>query len=165
MNSISLNFAGVQCDETVNGTGLGMTIYFQGCSHHCKGCHNPETWEFGKGKYCLFEINSKIKEYFTNTPFAERLTFSGGDPLDNLYDLERVLNYVKEFFPEKKLWLYTGYKLEDLTEEMLNFAKQFDVVVDGPFIEEFRDITLPFRGSSNQRIINKDDLNLLYAKH
>ena len=165
MNSISLNFAGVQCDETVNGTGLGMTIYFQGCSHYCKGCHNPETWEFGKGKYCLFEINSKIKEYFTNTPFAERLTFSGGDPLDNLYDLERVLNYVKEFFPEKKLWLYTGYKLEDLTEEMLNFAKQFDVVVDGPFIEEFRDITLPFRGSSNQRIINKDDLNLLYAKH
>lgn len=165
MNSISLNFAGVQCDETVNGTGLGMTIYFQGCSHHCKGCHNPETWEFGKGKYCLFEINSKIKEYFTNTPFAERLTFSGGDPLDNLYDLERVLNYVKEFFPEKKLWLYTGYKLEDLTEEMLNFVKQFDVVVDGPFVEELRNITLPFRGSSNQRIINKDDLNLLYATH
>ena len=59
-NSLSLNFAGVQYDETVNGTGLGMTIYFQGCSHHCKGCHNPETWEFGKGVYCLFEINSKI---------------------------------------------------------------------------------------------------------
>ena len=68
-------------------------------------------------------------------------------------------------FPEKKLWLYTGYKIEDLTEEMLNFVKQFDVVVDGPFIKELRDITLPFRGSSNQRIINKDDLNLLYAKY
>jgi anaerobic ribonucleoside-triphosphate reductase activating protein len=165
MNSISLNFAGVQCDETVNGTGLGMTIYFQGCSHHCKGCHNPETWEFGKGKYCLFEIISKINEYFINTPFAERITFSGGDPLDNLYDLERVLNYVKEFFPEKKLWLYTGYKLEDLTEEMWNYVKQFDFVVDGPFDIEKRDITLPFRGSSNQNITSKDALNLLYATH
>lgn len=165
MNSISLNFAGVQCDETVNGIGLGMTIYFQGCSHHCKGCHNPETWEFGKGKYCLFEITLKINEYFTATPFAERITFSGGDPLDNLYDLERVLNYVKEFFPEKKLWLYTGYKLEDLTEEMWNCVKQFDFVVDGPFDIEKRDITLPFRGSSNQNITSKDALNLLYAKH
>ena len=135
MNNISLNFAGVQYDEVVNGKGLGMTIYFQGCSHHCKGCHNPETWEFGKGKYCLFEINSKINEYFTKTPFAERLTFSGGDPLDNLYDLERVLSYVKEFFPEKKLWLYTGYKLENLTEEMWDFVKQFDVVVEWPFTE------------------------------
>lgn len=113
----------------------------------------------------MFEINSKINEYFTNTPFAERITFSGGDPLDNLYDLERVLNYIKEFFPEKKLWLYTGYKLEDLTEEMWNYVKQFDFVVDGPFDIEKRDITLPFRGSSNQNITSKDALNLLYDKH
>lgn len=165
MNSLSLNFAGVQCDETVNGMGLGMTIYFQGCSHHCKGCHNPETWEFGKGKYALYEINQKINEYFSKTPFATRITFSGGDPLDNLYDLERVLDYVKEFYPDKELWLYTGYQLEDLTEEMWTFVKQFDFVVDGPFIIEKRDITLPFRGSSNQNITSKDALNLLYAKH
>lgn len=103
MNSLNLSFAGIQLDEVVNGEGLGMTIYFQGCSHHCKGCHNPETWEFGNGKYAKYEICQIINDYFHKTPFAERLTFSGGDPLDNPYDLHSILMYMQEFYPDIKL--------------------------------------------------------------
>ena len=155
------NFAGFQLDEIVNGEELGMTVYFQGCSHHCKGCHNPETWEFGKGKYCLQDVLIKIRDYFLSTPFAKRLTLSGGDPLDNPHDVQGIVSRMRDVFPNIKIWLYTGYVIEELDEKRKDLCKQFDVVVDGPFIEELRDITLPFRGSSNQRIINKDDLNLL----
>ena len=153
MNSLNLSFAGVQTDEVVNGEGLGMTVYFQGCSHHCLGCHNPETWEFGKGNYGRFEILQKINEYFKDTPFAERLTLSGGDPLDNPYDLHPILLYMREFYPNIKLWLYTGYVYDKLSDDKKALCDIFDVVVDGPFIQELRDVTLPFRGSSNQKII------------
>ena len=157
MNSLNLAFAGIQTDEVVNGEGLGMTIYFQGCSHHCIGCHNPETWEFGKGKYCRFEILQKIKEYFNKTPFAKRLTFSGGDPLDNTYDLYPMIMYMREFYPNVKLWLYTGYIYENMSDDKKIISEMFDVVVDGPFVQELRDISLPFRGSSNQKIIRNDE--------
>lgn len=152
------NFAGYQIDEVVNGEGLGMTVYFQGCSHHCKGCHNPETWEFGKGKYNLSEILSEIGNYFLNTPFAKRLTLSGGDPLDNPYDVSAIITRMQDCFPDIKLWLYTGYVLEELDDKKRQLCKAFDVVVDGPFIEELRDITLSYRGSSNQRIIRNDTI-------
>lgn len=158
------NIAGFQYDETVNGQGLGMTVYFQGCSHHCKGCHNPETWEFGKGEYTAQDTCVKIDQYLSNTPFATRITFSGGDPLDNLYDANIVLRYIKEFYPKHELWLYTGYVLEDLTEEMWEFTKQFDFVVDQPFILDKRDVTLPFRGSTNQRITSRPELYNIYAE-
>lgn len=151
------NFAGIQTDEVINGEGLGMTIYFQGCSHHCKGCHNPETWEFGVGKYTDFEIYGIIYEYFRNTPFAERLTFSGGDPLDNSEDTWKLIAYMREFNPEIKLWLYTGYVYDELPEDKKILCEMCDVVVDGPFILEQRDITLPFRGSTNQRILRMND--------
>ena len=151
------NFAGIQTDEVVNGEGLGMTIYFQGCSHHCKGCHNPETWEFGIGKYTEFDIYPAIYDYFRKTPFAERLTISGGDPLDNAYDVWKLVAYMREFNPNIKLWLYTGYVFEELSDDKKNLCEMFDVVVDGPFIIEQRDVTLPFRGSTNQRILRMTD--------
>lgn len=97
------NFAGFQVDEIVNGEGLGMTIYFQGCSHHCPGCHNPETWEFGNGKYCLQDVLIKIRDYFISTPFAKRLTLSGGDPLDNPYDVQGIVSRMRIFFPDIKI--------------------------------------------------------------
>lgn len=153
------NFASVQLDEIVNGEDLGMTVYFQGCSHHCKGCHNPETWEFGKGEYSLQDILNKIDDYFISTPFAKRLTLSGGDPLDNPHDVCEILSRMRIVFPNIKIWLYTGYVVEDLDEKRQALCKKFDVVVDGPFIEELRDVTLPFRGSSNQRIIKYDNDN------
>ena len=156
MNSLNLSFAGVQYDEIVNGEDLGMTIYFQGCSHHCPGCHNPETWEFGKGKYARYEICQKINEYFSKTPFAKRLTFSGGDPLDNTYDLYPILLYMQEFYPNIKLWLYTGCIYENLEEDKKAMCDMVDVIVDGPFIQELRDVSLSFRGSTNQKIIRND---------
>ena len=155
------NFAGFQIDEVVNGNGLGATIYFQGCSHHCKGCHNSETWEFGKGNYNLKDIIDKIIMYFNNTPFATRLTFSGGDPLDNISDTKLIVDYMKKNYPSIQLWLYTGYILESLSKEQQELCKEFSYVVDGPFILEKRNISLPFRGSDNQRILTNEQINLL----
>lgn len=153
MSSLYPQFAGFQVDEVVNGEGFGATVYFQGCSHHCKGCHNPKTWEFGRGKYTDIDIYQLIHDYFSTNPLAERLTFSGGDPLDNPHDTWKLAMYMNEFYPKVKLWLYTGYVYEDLPEDKKAICKMFDVIVDGPFILELRDITLPFRGSSNQKII------------
>ena len=159
----------LQIDKTSigNGPGVRVVLWVSGCSLHCKGCQNPESWDFNAGK--SFDENAK-KELLTalNKPYIQGLTISGGHPLEyeNLPDVYNLIKEIKIQFPEKNVWLYTGYTLSEndfdntvdicLDNGLLRnyILTMCNVVVDGPYIEEQRDITLTFRGSRNQRLID-----------
>lgn len=140
----------------VDGEGLRTSIYFAGCKHHCKGCHNPESWDFNGGRdMTIDEILKIIEENRFN------VTYSGGDPLyQNLDDLVLLSKKIHDL--GHNIWLYTGFTIEELKKDSKydEILDNIDVIVDGPFIEEKKDLTLKFRGSSNQRIIKKEDFKL-----
>lgn len=136
-----------------NGLGVRVVLWCAGCSRECKGCFNPETWSFEAGK--LFD--EKAKQYLfeqLNKPYIKGLTCSGGHPFEpeNLTDVTNLLKEIKQRFPEKDIWLYTGFTWEQVKD--FEAIKYIDILVDGPYIEEQRNITLAFRGSANQRIID-----------
>ena len=144
----------MQIDKSSISNGIGVRVVFwcAGCSQKCKGCFNPETWSFEAGK--LFDRNAK--QYLfeqLNKPYIRGITFSGGHPFEpeNLSDITALLKEIKEKFPLKDIWLYTGYTWEYVKD--FEAMKYIDVLVDGHYIENQRDITLAFRGSTNQRII------------
>ena len=147
----------LDCD-IADGEGIRVTLFVSGCSHHCKGCHNPESWNPDSGKEFTEEVKEKLFKLI-DRPYIDGLTLSGGDPLfcDNIKDIRQLCLEFKHRFSNKTIWLYTGYTLDKI--KALDFLKCIDVIVDGPFIQELRDITLPFRGSSNQKIIKIKELN------
>lgn len=133
---------------SVDGPGLRTSIYFAGCSHHCPGCHNPQSWDPQGGRLMSVE---EIMEVVRENDF--NVTFSGGDPL---FQAEALLPLAKAVKAEGyTIWCYTGYLYEDvIADECLSAVlKYVDVLVDGPFVMDLRDTSLLFRGSSNQRII------------
>ena len=151
----TIRLADIVPESVVDGKGIRMTVFSQGCRHHCQGCHNPETWneEGGKG-YPLSFVTSMAEK----NPLLDGLTFSGGEPFlqaDAFADLG-------EWCHAKKLnvWCYTGYTYEQLVKEaehneaFSRLLNQIDILVDGPFIEAQKDLTLWFRGSKNQRVID-----------
>lgn len=140
-----------------NGTGCRVTLWIPGCTHNCPGCHNAWTANYDIGK----EFDNDAKELIYNElskPYIDGLTISGGDPLDQnlgtLADLREFLVKIKDRFPTKTIWLYTGYYLDDLNDWQLEVVDLCDVIVDGPFIKDLADGSLAFRGSSNQKIIH-----------
>lgn len=153
--SNNFRYAGIDLCEFVNGSGVGATIYFQGCTHQCPGCHNPQTWDkdggmvFGKG-----EIDT-LKSLLSDNRL-QRLTLSGGDPFDNIEMLAYLLNLFQAYNSSgKKIWVYTGYTFEELVAHGYeHLLAQIDYLVDGRYIQEMRDLSIAFRGSSNQRIID-----------
>ena len=162
-----MNYLGIDKASISNGPGVRVVLWVSGCTVHCKGCQNPESWNFNAGR--LFDDDAK-QELFDalNKPYINGITFSGGHPLEN-DNAECIYNLILEIsdkFPEKDIWLYTGYTLEQIFPTGItcdfninrvyrqSIVKMCDVVVDGPYIEEQRDITLKFRGSKNQRIID-----------
>lgn len=151
-----------ECD-VANGPGVRVTIFVSGCTHHCKGCFNEMTWDFRYGREFTKEDIEKIIKLLEPSYIAG-LTLLGGEPMEyrNQQGLLPLLRRVKEQYPEKTIWCYTGYLydkdiLDDFcgkweeTREMLSYL---DVIVDGEFVEAQKDISLRFRGSSNQRIID-----------
>lgn len=143
--------ASLQPDSIVDGEGIRTVIWTQGCNHHCKGCHNPETWSFDSGY--LVDVDSVIKEIDSLTG-QDGITLSGGDPFYQVDACTLIAKHCKE----KKLnvWCYTGFLYEDLIKDtkMLELLKYIDVLVDGPFVLKERSLDLYFKGSSNQRIID-----------
>ncbi|WP_057767979.1 anaerobic ribonucleoside-triphosphate reductase activating protein [Cytobacillus praedii] len=142
---------GIHHDSVVDGEGLRTVIFFAGCPHHCFGCHNPESWNLKNGKEMSVQ---EIMDEVLSNPLTD-ITFSGGEPFCQAKEVKELARELKKL--NKNIWMYTGYKIEQLKSsedkhvgELLEYC---DVLVDGPFIIEKRDITLPFRGSSNQRII------------
>lgn len=148
-----LNVAGIVDDSCVDGLGIRMTIFVQGCSHHCKGCHNPETWNPSK-RVSRMSYKTIINRYKKN-PLLQGITISGGEPLEqNLVEILLLIDGIHKTGGD--IWLYTGYTVDEIEATNSDFTmkvlKACDYVVDGPFLEEERDLTLNFRGSKNQRI-------------
>lgn len=154
--TLNLEYAGIEFDDVANGVGLGLVFFTQYCPHHCKGCQNSQTWERNKGIKFTEDVFNQIINYYKQTPFANRLTISGGEPFENLIIVNYIVAEFKRLYPQKKVWIYTGYLFEDLVRNMKNFAllEMSDFLVDGKFEIDKRDITLQFRGSTNQRIID-----------
>ena len=144
-------------------------IFVSGCRHHCKGCFNSETWDFHYGKTYTEDTEKEILAALDH-PYIAGLTLLGGEPFEpeNQVELVKLLKKVRETYPEKSIWSYSGYVYDkdlvqggraytEVTDEMLAYI---DVLVDGPFVEDLKDITLQFRGSSNQRILNLREMKL-----
>jgi anaerobic ribonucleoside-triphosphate reductase activating protein len=139
-----------------NGEGCRVTLWVAGCTHHCKGCHNPQTWSFKSGREFTEDIKNKLYNVL-KLPYIKGITLSGGDPLDSFDDIFELVKDIKNSFNDKDIWLFSGYTLEDIQNSEKNIILEYiDVLVDGEFKEELKDLTLKFRGSSNQRILYKD---------
>ncbi len=157
-----MNYAGIKKLDVANGPGLRVTLFVSGCTHHCKGCFNQETWDFNYGEPFRKETEEEIIKELKR-PEVAGLTLLGGEPFEraNQQGLLSFVKRVKAEFPQKPLWCYTGYDFEkDILgrmarewEETREFLACLDILVDGEFIEEKKDLSLRFRGSSNQKII------------
>ena len=138
--------------DVANGPGVRIVLWLSGCSHKCQGCHNPESWNKDVG-LTYTEVEEKYINNLLDNPYVKGLTLSGGDPLEPWNsDIEKSLRLFKSNHPDKTVWVYTGYLWEQIKNKEI--MKYIDVLVDGPFEIDKRDITLKFRGSSNQRLIN-----------
>ncbi len=138
-------------DSIVDGEGLRSVIWTQGCSHHCKGCHNPETWAFDKG----VEVDTEdVKKEIDNLSLQDGITLSGGDPFFQAKACTELAKYAKE--KGLNVWAYSGFTYENLlkNKDMKELLKYIDVLVDGPFQIENKSLLASYRGSTNQRIIN-----------
>ena len=145
-----LRVSGFVKESVVDGPGFRMVIFTQGCPRHCRGCHNPDLIvPVGGQEMTPEEVVGMIKNNIT--PLTSGITFSGGDPLMQAEALDAVLSLVRRELPQFNIWVYTGYLYEDVKD--LPALKHAHVLVDGPYQEDQRDLSLPFRGSTNQRII------------
>lgn len=137
----------------LNGDGLRVVLWVAGCSHHCPGCQNPVTWD-PEGGVPFTEAEKQEIFRELDKDYVSGITFSGGDPLHhaNITGVTCLAEEIRRKYPDKTIWVYTGYEWEDICEaELMQYA---DVVVDGPFIQEERDVTLHWKGSPNQRVID-----------
>ena len=149
-----MNYQKITKYDIANGEGVRVVLWVSGCNHHCEGCHNPETWDPTSGQPFTKETMNELLEAL-EPDYIAGLTLSGGDPLfpKNREIVYKILKTVHEKFPQKPIWLYTGYKWEDIKNNPWITAYT-DVVVDGKFIMDQKDITLPWCGSTNQRVVD-----------
>lgn len=148
-----MNYHNITKDDMLNGDGIRVVLWVAGCNHNCKQCHNPYTWDINGG----LKFDDKAKEeVFTELgkDYVSGITFSGGDPLhpQNRDYITQLSQEIKDKFPTKTQWLYTGYTWEEVKD--LPVMKTLDEVVDGPFEIEHKDTTLKWRGSPNQNVID-----------
>ena len=158
-----MNYADIKIADVANGTGVRVSLFVSGCNHHCKGCFNQCAWDFNYGNQFTDKEVDKVINYMDHD-YISGLSLLGGEPLEkqNQEGLLPLVKKVKEKFPNKNIWCYTGYTFDtDVMDKMCNTWEEtpellsyLDVVVDGKFEEEKKDIRLRFRGSSNQRIID-----------
>lgn len=158
-----MRIAGINKCDVANGSGIRVSVFVSGCRHHCKNCFNQDIWDFEVGRPYTPEVRDEILE-LADKLWVDGITILGGEPLEpeNQLELVELLETFKERFPTKTIWLYTGFTEEELHNPscrahslpLLHILNLVDVLVDGPYIEELRDPSLRFRGSSNQNIIN-----------
>ncbi len=148
-----MRYAKVRSKDIANGPGIRVSIYVQGCNHHCPNCFNKETWDFNGGK--IFTQRTQIQFLdLANNPEIVGFSILGGEPLQQGDDMLKLVKAMKEEFPDKNIWMWTGYTYEELNDEQLKIISYIDVLVDGRFVEAFKCPKLQFRGSANQRIID-----------
>ena len=151
-----MNYWAITKDDILNGEGLRVVLWVAGCNHHCKGCHNPYTHDVNGGiKFGQDALEEIFKEL--EKDYISGFSASGGDPLhpENRYEMGQLCKLIKEFFPNKTIWLYTGYTFEQVKH--LKALEYTDVLVDGKFVQELADVNCEWRGSTNQNIYKKED--------
>lgn len=148
-----MNYGRINKTDIANGPGVRVSLFVSGCRNRCKGCFQPETWDFNYGETFTEDVFREIYEAMSPDHITG-LTILGGDPMEpeNIEMVTLISKNIKDWFPDKTIWIYTGYLYEDLKD--LAIMRYIDVLIDGPFIESKKDISLQFRGSSNQRIID-----------
>ncbi|HTX78755.1 MAG TPA: anaerobic ribonucleoside-triphosphate reductase activating protein [Longilinea sp.] len=149
---MEVQLAGIADESVTDGPGVRIAIFFQGCRHHCAGCHNPQTWDFDGGS--AYEVGDLLRQ-LPDTPLIQGVTLSGGDPF---YQPLAAARIAEEFHARgKDVWAYTGFVWEDLVQKndaaRLEVIRRCDVLVDGPFVQALRRPALQYRGSANQRLI------------
>lgn len=151
-----MNIAGINFESVVDGEGVRVVVFVSGCLHNCKGCHNPASHSFTAGQSFTDELQDEIISYIQRTPFISGLTLSGGDPMYSAAEITPFVERLKSELKTISIWIYSGFTYEEICEDtdMLRLLKLCDVLVDGEFILEQRDITLSYKGSRNQRIID-----------
>lgn len=155
-----MRYAGLELNDIGNGEGIGVSIWFQGCPHHCPGCFNPETWSFDEGMIFAQEDLNKILDGLQANGITRNFNILGGEPMceENLFLTNLLCAEVKNRSPESKIYIWTGYTIEELLNmsnpKVRNILQIADVLIDGRFIQEEKDLTLKMRGSKNQRIID-----------
>ena len=155
-----MNFADIKRVDVANGPGVRVSLFVSGCTHHCEGCFNPETWNFDFGASFGQEQIDQILELLA-PDYIQGLSLLGGEPFEpqNQAAVLELVRQMKERFPEKDLWCYSGYLFERLRDGKVGdlscqLLEQLNVLVDGPFILAQKDLSLRFRGSRNQRVID-----------
>lgn len=148
------NYGNIKYCDIANGIGIRTSVFISGCTHHCKNCFNPETWDFDYGELLTPNVITKIIDS-ADPDYIDGITLLGGDPLcgdDNRGASHTLCHMFKLKHPNKTVWLYTGYLYDQIKD--LPVMDHVDVLVDGPFIEEKKNLMLKFRGSENQRLID-----------
>lgn len=158
-----MNYATIKKHDIANGPGVRVSLFVSGCSHHCKGCFNPETWDFNFGKPFTAETEDEILKAM-EPDYISGFSLLGGEPfeVENQRSLVSFVKRIKETFPQKSIWCYSGYRFDrDLTNESkvncectAELLSYIDIMIDGEFIEEKKNLNIKFRGSENQRIID-----------
>lgn len=148
-----MNYHNITKDDMLNGEGLRVVLWVAGCGHHCLECHNPQTWDANSGVPFDYAAKLELLDELSRD-YISGITFSGGDPLfpGNRAEVGELISEIRKNFPNKTIWLYTGYRWEDVCE--LPMVQMCDVLVDGRYQKEQKDTQLCWRGSSNQRIID-----------
>lgn len=157
-----MRYAAFRSLDVTNGEGTGVSLFVQGCPFHCYQCFNSETWNFNSGKEWTHKTEDEFIELASRS-YIKRISFLGGSPLcnENVADVLKVINKLKTLYPQKQIWVYTGYTWEEIWRNDDEYSKlkqdvlkSIDILVDGPFVYEKKDLSLAFRGSTNQRIID-----------
>ena len=159
-----MNFGQIYYADVANGPGCRTSFFVSGCRHHCKGCFNPETWNFDYGHVYTDEVENELVESIKES-YIDGISILGGEPMEpeNQPYIRKLVQRVRKEVPESKTWVYSGYTWEELTDEnnkschtpdTMDILRNIDVLVDGEFHEDEKDITLLFRGSANQRLID-----------
>ncbi len=157
-----MNYADIKEYDVANGPGVRISLFVSGCTHHCEGCFNKEAWDFNYGKKFTEKEEERIIEYLKND-FVSGITILGGEPFEyvNQKGILNLIRRVKKEFPNKSIWVYSGYlfdndilKMSEQWDETKELLSYIDVIVDGRFVISKKNLSLKFRGSSNQRIID-----------
>ena len=148
-----MNYHNITKDDMKNGDGLRVVLWVAGCGHHCPGCQNPETWDENGGIPFDKDAETDLRKKLS-PKYIQGITFSGGDPMypGNRSEILRICKFVREDFPNRDIWLYTGYLFEEIKDDPI--IRLCDVVVDGRYDASKRDVSLPWVGSKNQRVID-----------
>lgn len=151
-----MNISGINYESVVDGKGIRVVVFVSGCMHNCDGCHNPSSHSFDAGVEFTDEFQDSVVKYLQDRSYLSGITISGGDPMYRASEVAGFLKKLKDKIPDISVWLYSGFTYDEILryKNMVEVLKLCDVLVDGRFILEERDVSLCYRGSKNQRVID-----------